>query len=146
GAGVAADSTGRGWSWFGPAGRGFAGYPTNPALRLTPRILRAYRNGSLRRKPMGFRDEFAAIIQARQPLAPFTHLRLGGPAEYLVVPRTRDELARVVTACAAEKIPLRVLGVGTNILVRDEGVPGVVIRLTAPEFINVTVAGKNVKA
>ncbi|HKA06512.1 MAG TPA: UDP-N-acetylmuramate dehydrogenase [Gemmataceae bacterium] len=95
---------------------------------------------------MGFRDEFAAITQARQSLAQFTHLRIGGPAEYLVVPRTRDELAGVVAACAAEKIPLRVLGVGTNILVRDEGVPGVVIRLTAPEFTNVAVAGKNVKA
>jgi UDP-N-acetylmuramate dehydrogenase len=95
---------------------------------------------------MGFRDEFAAITQARQPLAPFTHLHIGGPAEYLVVPRTRDELARVVAACAAEKIPLRVLGVGTNILVRDEGVPGVVVRLTAPEFTSVTVAGKSVKA
>jgi UDP-N-acetylmuramate dehydrogenase len=95
---------------------------------------------------MGFRDEFAVITQARQPLAPMTHLRIGGPAEYLVVPRTREELARVVAACAAEKIPLRVLGVGTNILVRDEGVSGVVVRLTAPDFTNVTVAGKNVKA
>ena len=52
---------------------------------------------------MGFRDEFAAITQARQPLAPFTHLRIGGPAEYLVTPRGRDELARVVAACTAEK-------------------------------------------
>lgn len=95
---------------------------------------------------MGFRDQFAAITQARQPLAPFTHLRIGGPAEYLVTPRTRDELARVVTACAAEKVPLRVLGVGTNLLVRDEGVSGVVVRLTAPEFIAVSVAGKTVKA
>jgi UDP-N-acetylmuramate dehydrogenase len=95
---------------------------------------------------MGFRDQFAAITETGQPLAPFTHLRIGGPAEYLVTPRTRDELARVVAACAAEKIPLRVLGVGTNLLVRDEGVTGVVVRLTAPEFITVTVTGKAVKA
>jgi UDP-N-acetylmuramate dehydrogenase len=95
---------------------------------------------------MGFRDQFAAITQAGQPLAPFTHLRIGGPAEFLVTPRTRDELARVVAACHAEKIPLRVLGVGTNLVVRDEGVRGVVVRLTAPEFTNVAVAGKTVKA
>lgn len=95
---------------------------------------------------MGFRDQFAAITQARQPLGPFTHLRIGGPAEYLVTPRTRDELARVVAACAAEKLPLRVLGVGTNLLVRDEGVGGVVVRLTPPEFTAVTVSGKTVKA
>ncbi|HEX3149120.1 MAG TPA: UDP-N-acetylmuramate dehydrogenase [Gemmataceae bacterium] len=95
---------------------------------------------------MGFRDEFAAIIQAGQPLAPFTHLRIGGPAEYLVAPRTRDEFARVVAACAAERIPLRVLGVGTNLLVRDEGVTGVVVRMIAPEFTNVSVSGRTVKA
>jgi UDP-N-acetylmuramate dehydrogenase len=95
---------------------------------------------------MAFRDEFAAITQARQPLAPFTHLRIGGPAEYLVTPRTRDELARVVAACHAERIPLHVLGVGTNLLVRDEGVAGAVVRLTAQEFTRVTVAGKSVKA
>jgi UDP-N-acetylmuramate dehydrogenase len=95
---------------------------------------------------MGFRDQFAAITQPRQPLGPFTHLRIGGPAEYLVTPRSRDELARVVAACAAEKLPFRVIGVGTNLLVRDEGVSGVVVRLTAPEFTSVTVRGKAVKA
>src|SRR4051812_7844784 len=95
---------------------------------------------------MGFRDEFAGITQVRQPLGPFTHLRVGGPAEFLVTPRTRDELARVVAACAAESIPMRVLGVGTNLLVRDEGVNGVVVRMTAPEFTYVTVTGKAVKA
>src|SRR3954470_7539691 len=83
--------------------------------------------------PMGFRDEFAAITQARQPLAPFTHLRIGGPAEFLGAPPNRDEFARVVATCAAEQIPLRVLGIGTNLLVRDEGVPGVVVRMIAPE-------------
>jgi UDP-N-acetylmuramate dehydrogenase len=95
---------------------------------------------------MGFRDEFAAIIQARQPLAQFTHLRIGGPAEYLVTPRNRDELARVVAACAAEKIPMRVLGVGTNLLVRDAGVSGAIVRMTAPDFVQVHVNGKSVKA
>jgi UDP-N-acetylmuramate dehydrogenase len=95
---------------------------------------------------MGFREEFAAITQVKQSLAPFTHLRIGGPAEYLVTPRTRDELARVVARCGSENIPIRVLGVGTNLLVRDTGVSGVVVRLTATEFTKVTVAGKSVKA
>jgi UDP-N-acetylmuramate dehydrogenase len=95
---------------------------------------------------MAFRDQFAAISQPGQTLAPFTHLRIGGPAEYLVTPRTRDELARVVAVCHAEKTPLRVLGVGTNLVVRDEGVRGVVVRLTAPEFTRVAVNGKAVRA
>jgi UDP-N-acetylmuramate dehydrogenase len=93
-----------------------------------------------------FCDDFAPIIQAGQPLAPFTHLRIGGPAEYLVTPRTRDELARVVAACTAEGIPFRVLGGGTNLLIRDEGVKGVVVRMTAPDFTFVTVAGKTLRA
>ncbi len=95
---------------------------------------------------MSFRDEFSAIIQPGQPLAPFTHLHIGGPAEYLVTPRNRKELARVVTACTAEKIPLRVLGVGTNLVVRDVGVSGAVIRLIAPDFMEVTITGKSAKA
>jgi UDP-N-acetylmuramate dehydrogenase len=95
---------------------------------------------------MAFRDEFADITQAREPLGPFTHLRIGGPADFLVTPRTRNELARVVATCYQEKIPLRVLGVGTNLLVRDEGVRGVVVRLTAPEFTAVTVNDRTVKA
>src|SRR5689334_13110049 len=95
---------------------------------------------------MGFRVHSAAITQQRQPLGPLTHLRIGGPAEYLVTPRSRDELARVVAACAAERLPFRVIGVGTNLVVRDEGVRGAVVRLTAPEFTAVTVTGKTVKA
>src|SRR5262249_36377241 len=106
---------------------------------------RIVRGAPPRRLPMAFRDEFAAITHARQSLAPFTHLRIGGPAEYLVTPRARDELARVVAACHTERIPLHVLGVGTNLLVRDEGVAGAVVRLTAPEFTRVTVTGKTVK-
>lgn len=95
---------------------------------------------------MGFRETFASITQPNQALAPFTHLRIGGPAEFLVTPRNRKELAEVVSACAKEKIPLRVLGVGTNLLVRDEGVAGVVVRLTAEEFTTIRVDSKVVKA
>jgi UDP-N-acetylmuramate dehydrogenase len=95
---------------------------------------------------MSVRNLFPAITQVNQPLAPFTHLRIGGPAEYLVTPQNRDELAKVVGYCFAEKIPMRVLGGGTNLIVREEGVKGVVIRLTAPEFTAVSVTGKTVKA
>ena len=100
---------------------------------LTPWIQprRMVRRSLARRQPMAFRDEFAGHHPGPPAAGPFTHLRIGGPAEFLVTPRTRDELARVVAACAAEKIPLRVLGVGTNLLVRDEGVTGVVVRMTA---------------
>lgn len=95
---------------------------------------------------MPLRDQFADIIQREVPLAPLTHLKLGGPVQYLVAPRSPEELGKVLAACAREKIPARVLGVGTNLLVRDEGVRGAVIRLSAPSFTEIKVDGKRVRA
>src|SRR5947209_1212915 len=91
-------------------------------------------------------EDFAEILQANQPLAPFTCFKVGGPAEALVQPRNRDELAAVVRRCAEKRTPLRVLGSGCNILVRDEGVRGVVLRLSEPAFAEVAVEGKRVRA
>ncbi len=62
------------------------------------------------------------------PLAPLTWFRVGGPAEVLFRPADADDLAAFLGACPAE-IPVTVIGVGSNLLVRDGGVPGVVIRL-----------------
>ena len=68
--------------------------------------------------------EFEAILKRNEPLAPYTYLKLGGPAEMLVQPRSHEELSAVVRRCFQEHIPLRVLGSGCNMLVRDEGVRG----------------------
>jgi UDP-N-acetylmuramate dehydrogenase len=91
-------------------------------------------------------DDFAEIIKRNEPLAPYTHLKLGGPAEMLVQPRSREELARLVRHCFAERIPLRVLGSGCNMLVRDEGVRGAVLRLSEPTFTQISVEGNRVRA
>jgi len=91
-------------------------------------------------------DAFNEILQRDEPLAPYTWLRLGGPAQYLVTPRTVDELKRFVVFCHDEQIPIRVLGGGSNLLVKDEGVSGAVIRLTAPEFAQVEIDGSKVRA
>jgi UDP-N-acetylmuramate dehydrogenase len=91
-------------------------------------------------------EEFAEIIQRDAPLAPFTHLKVGGPAEMLARPRSPEELSRLVRACYRERIPLRVLGCGCNMLVRDEGVPGVVVRLSEPAFTQIHVQGRQVRA
>jgi UDP-N-acetylmuramate dehydrogenase len=91
-------------------------------------------------------EAFADIVKRNEPLAPYTFLRLGGPAEMLVQPRSREELSAVVQACARERVPFRVLGSGCNILIRDEGVPGAVLRLTATAFTDVTVTGQTVRA
>src|SRR5262249_5043399 len=99
-----------------------------------------------RRPSMAALEEFADIIKRHEPLAPYTHLRLGGPAEMLIQPRSREELSAVVRRCFQERIPLRVLGGACNVLVRDEGVRGAVLRLTQPAFAQVAVEGKRVKA
>jgi UDP-N-acetylmuramate dehydrogenase len=72
--------------------------------------------------------EVRGRLQAGAELAPFTWLRVGGPAEVLFSPADADDLAAFLAACPAD-VPVTVLGLASNTLVRDGGVPGVVIRL-----------------
>jgi UDP-N-acetylmuramate dehydrogenase len=72
------------------------------------------------------------------PLAPFTWFHVGGPAELLVRPADSEDLAAFLAALPAG-VPLTVIGAGSNLLVRDGGVPGAVVRL-GPAFAAVTVA------
>jgi UDP-N-acetylmuramate dehydrogenase len=95
---------------------------------------------------MTLAEKFPEITRRREPLAPYTHLRIGGPAEFLVQPRAGDELRAVLKYCAAEKVPVRMLGGGNNLLVRDDPVPGAVVRLTGPAFGWIEVAGRTVRA
>ena len=95
---------------------------------------------------MTLADAFPEIARRDQPLAPFTHLRIGGPAEFLVQPRTGDELRQVLHYCAEHAVPLRMLGGGYNLLVRDEPVPGAVVRLSGPAFEAISVEGRTVRA
>jgi len=88
--------------------------------------------------------DFADIVKPNERLAPYMHLRLGGPAEFLVQPRSRQELSAVVRRCFEHRLPLRVLGGGCNVLVRDEGIKGVVLRLSEPAFTQVTAQGNDV--
>lgn len=95
---------------------------------------------------MSVQESFADISKPNEPLAPYTYFKLGGPAEVIVQPRTREELAGVVKHCFQRKVPLRVLGGGCNVIVRDEGVPGVVLRLTEPAFTTIQVDGRRVRS
>jgi UDP-N-acetylmuramate dehydrogenase len=90
--------------------------------------------------------EFAEFTTANEPLAPYTHLKIGGPAELFVQPRSVDELTAVLRHCESEKLSLRVLGAGVNLLVRDEPLPGVVLRLSSPAFSTITVDGARIRA
>lgn len=91
-------------------------------------------------------DEFSEIVKRDEPLAPYTWLKLGGPAQYFIEPRNEAELIRVVRVCCDERIPVRVLGGGSNLIVRDEGVSGAVLRLNNPAFAEVRIEGNRVTA
>ena len=95
---------------------------------------------------MSLADEFPEITKRNEPLAPYTHLRIGGPAEFLIQPRDTDELRRVLTACQTQKVPVRMLGGGNNLLVRDDPVPGAVVQLTAAAFTMIEWDGKRITA
>lgn len=95
---------------------------------------------------MGVVTGFEKIVRRGEPLAMHTWFQLGGPAEYFAEPRDLDQLIALLKRCRDEEIPVRVLGQGSNILVRDEGVPGMVLRLIAPAFANITVDGQMVTA
>jgi len=71
------------------------------------------------------------------PLAPLTWFNLGGRADFLVEPRNEDQLATVIRRCRDSGTPIRVLGLGANVLVSDDGVRGVVVRLTGPVFTRI---------
>ena len=78
-------------------------------------------------------DRTRGRITADAAVAPFTWFRVGGPAEVLFQPADADDLALFLQKLSPE-IPVTVVGVGSNLLVRDGGIDGVVVRLTAKGF------------
>lgn len=95
---------------------------------------------------MSFTEKFADIIKFDEPLAPLTWLKVGGPAQMLVEPQSEEQLVDVLKTAHAEEIPVRVLGSGANVLVRQEGVSGIVLRLNADAFKQVSVSGTTIHA
>jgi UDP-N-acetylmuramate dehydrogenase len=90
---------------------------------------------------VSWRDDLPVVrgrLLRDEPLAPLTWLRVGGPAELLFLPADEDDLADLLRALAPE-IPVTVLGVGSNVIVRDRGVEGLVIRLGGRAFGEIVV-------
>jgi UDP-N-acetylmuramate dehydrogenase len=79
------------------------------------------------------------IVIENEPLAQFTRLRLGGVAEYFAQPTSAEELQDIIHRCNNEHLPIRLLGGGSNVLISDEGVPGMVVHLAAPAFSQIKV-------
>ena len=82
------------------------------------------------------------VIRQNEPLAPRTTLRVGGMADYYIEPASESDLAAVLKSCGEHSLPIFVLGRGSNLLVRDGGVRGVVICLSQPFFSRIQSAGE----
>ncbi len=83
------------------------------------------RASEFRRAMQGFRG----VLREQVSLAPLTHIRIGGPAEFYLEPATEDDVVLVVKACRELNLPLHCLGGGSNVVVADAGMPGVVLSL-----------------
>jgi UDP-N-acetylmuramate dehydrogenase len=84
-------------------------------------------------------------LLANESLAPLTWFRAGGPAQVLFTPADEGDLAYFLKHLPAD-LPLYVVGVGSNLIVRDGGMPGVVIRLSPRGFGETSVQGEIVSA
>jgi UDP-N-acetylmuramate dehydrogenase len=103
---------------------------------------------------MSFPDIVAALqskmpalrgrLLANQSLAELTWFRVGGPAQILFMPEDEEDLAYMLANLPAE-IPVAVIGLGSNLIVRDGGVPGVVIRL-GRGFGEISIEGLTLRA
>ena len=82
---------------------------------------------------------------ANQPLAELTWFRVGGPAQVLFTPADQDDLAYFLKNLS-DQVPVYVVGVGSNLIVRDGGLPGVVIRLSPRGFGETAAEGDVVSA
>ena len=72
-------------------------------------------------------------LAANQPLAPITWFRVGGPAQVFFSPADEEDLAMFLSLCPL-RIPVQVLGLASNTIIRDGGLPGVTIRLGGRAF------------
>ena len=97
---------------------------------------------------MTWRDTLPTVrgkLLRDEPLGPYTWFRVGGNADVLFIPADADDLADFLKA-RDPAVPVQVLGVGSNVIVRDGGVEGVVVRLAGRPFGGVTVEGDTVTA
>lgn len=83
-------------------------------------------------------------LEKNATLAPYTWFRVGGPADTLFLPADSDDLAAFLKICPPDE-QITVIGVGSNLLVRDAGVRGTVIRL-GPAFGRIEIDGNRVRA
>jgi len=86
------------------------------------------------------------IVETNYPLAKHTWYGLGGPADYFIRPKTTDQLKEVVKRCNENKVPIYVLGFGSNLLISDDGLRAAVIKLETEKFTQIQFNGETITA
>lgn len=86
------------------------------------------------------------LIRLYEPLSKHTTLRVGGPAQFWVEPETEAGFAALARHAIANQIPLMVMGRGSNLLVRDGGIRGVIVHLARGEFRKIEVTDDRITA
>ncbi len=76
------------------------------------------------------RERLKGAVLVDEPMSAHTAFRVGGPADVLVIPEGRDDLRWALEVCATHGIPFTVIGRGSNLLVSDDGIEGVVIKIS----------------
>ncbi|MBN2738098.1 MAG: UDP-N-acetylmuramate dehydrogenase [Spirochaetales bacterium] len=69
-------------------------------------------------------------VLKKQPLKSYSSFKIGGPADILAIPESKEDLCQLVTFCSEQGIPRTLLGAGANVLISDQGVEGMVILTT----------------
>lgn len=82
-----------------------------------------------------------SAVRSNEPMARRTSMRVGGPAQFWVEPSGEKDLARLLRYCHERGVPLTLVGRGTNLVVRDGGIAGVVVHLGSKEFSRIKVEG-----
>jgi UDP-N-acetylmuramate dehydrogenase len=91
------------------------------------------------------RERFDSRLKSNELLAPYTSFQIGGPADLMLAVESEDELCVTLSAAHRHRVPVFCLGGGTNVLVSDRGVRGLVIKL-GPAFAQIQIEGTRVSA
>jgi len=94
-----------------------------------------------------FSDKLLNIVEKEyikidEPMKNHTSFKVGGPADILVIPKEYDEVAKIIMLCRENDVPYYTIGNGSNLLIKDGGIRGVVIKLT--RLNNIQVNGERI--
>jgi len=83
-----------------------------------------------------------SVVTRNAPMAKLTTLRVGGNAQFYIEPANEADLGAALRICQRQSIPFFLIGRGSNLLIKDTGIRGAVIKLAAEEFVKIDIDGE----